>query len=456
MCRSLLAALVLGLLTSPPCTAQWWVDAGLPIQMANGVNEIYVDTTTGTMYCTGDMWHNMWTPEQGAHYCTYRNGTWTISDPFDNLVMAAVVYHDTLIIGGNFTLINGHEYPYIACLVDGQWQPYGDFEYAVHCLRVIDGELYATGAFTHVDGQLCNGVAKRIGNTWANVGDLPDMGAAVQEIIQYDGELYIVGALHYYDLGAHGVARYNGQQWLPVGNGIRGGFAVGLCLEVYQGELYMGGLIDIGAGNPGHAIMRWNGTEWRSVGTGVQGPTGTYDYLYTVNDLSVDNGLLYASGGFSYAGNVPAKYIATWDGERWCGLGGTFGSLGPIYSHGFFGDTLFVGCYGEADGQPVNSLARYIGTWPDTCGVAMGVGMAEADHHGPSTIASLGSGRYRFVGPGAAGQLQVHNTMGQVVRSFFLPWAGDGSEPFGLEGLAPGVYLVGLEGVARTKLLVEP
>ncbi len=68
----------------------------------------------------------------------------------------------------------------------------------------------------------------------------------------------------------------------------------------------------------------------------------------------------------------------------------------------------------------------------------------------------LGQGLYRFVGTGTAGQLQVHNAMGQVVRSFFLPWAGDGSEPFRMEGLAPGVYLVGMPGLPHTKLYVQP
>ncbi len=415
---------------------------------------MYVDTTTGTMYCPGFL-------QDSAHifrYCSYQNGIWSISDPFENAVLTTVVYQDTLIVGGVFLDINDQPPAFIACRVNGQWIPYGNIDDTVRRLRVIDGELYATGTFIHADGHLCNGVAKRVGGTWVNVGELPDMEAQVQDIIKYNGELYIVGALHYYDLGAHGIARFNGTQWLPAGNGIMGGFAAGLCLEVYQDELYMGGLIDIGAGNPGHAIMRWNGSEWRSVGTGVQGPTGTYDYLYTVNDLSVHNGLLYASGGFSFAGNVPAMYIATWDGDQWCGLGGTFSSLAPIYSHGFLGDTLFVGCYDMADGQPVNGLARYIGTWPDTCSVSMGgtAGVHVQQPGAPAQLVPLGSGQYRFVGTGKAGLLQVHNAMGQMARSFHLNWAGDGSETFRLDGLAPGVYVVGLYGMVPTKLYVQP
>ena len=444
----------LGIYMSTPAIAQWWQSAGIPVSHIDGIAEVYEDTATSTMYCVGYLQDSLWY----YSYASYYNGIWAISDPFYYNVWSVVIHHDTLIVGGEFIEVNGQSLTYIACNVNGQWLPYGNLDAGVRRLRVIDGELYATGSFIHADGHLCNGVAKRVGGTWVNVGELPDMEAQVQDIIKYNDELYIVGALHFYDLGAHGVARFDGAQWLPAGNGIMGGFAAGLCLEVYQDELYMGGLIDIGAGNPGHAIMRWNGSEWRSVGTGVQGPTGTYDYLYTVNDLSVHNGLLYASGGFSFAGNVPAMYIATWDGDQWCGLGGTFSSLAPIYSHGFLGDTLFVGCYDMADGQPVNGLARYIGTWPDTCSGPMGgtTGLLPQQPSAPAQLVPLGDGQYRYIGTGKPGLLQVHNAMGQVVRSFHLPWAGDASESFRLAGLAPGVYMVGLHGGSRTKLYVQP
>ncbi|MCC6840625.1 MAG: hypothetical protein IT230_10745 [Flavobacteriales bacterium] len=71
-------------------------------------------------------------------------------------------------------------------------------------------------------------------------------------------------------------------------------------------------------------------------------------------------------------------------------------------------------------------------------------------------LVALGGSQYRYVGTGKPGLLHVHNTMGQVVRSFHLSWAGDASENFRLDELAPGVYMVGLHGGSRTKLYVQP
>lgn len=459
MMRQGLSIVALGLCAM--ANGQWWMDAGLPIQMANGVTRIFSDTTTGTIYCTGDLRNNVWSPEAAFHYAAYQGGNWMVSDPFNQIVQTSIVWNDTFIVGGMFTQVNGQPVANIACLVNGEWLPFGNLDHMVKCLRIIDGELYATGAFRIADGHVCNGVAKRVGGEWVNVGFLPDADAYVQDIAGYNGDIYVVGALHYEGIGAHGVVRFDGQQWLPAGNGILGGFAVGLCLEEYQGELYMGGMIDIAVGNPGHAIMRWNGTEWYSVGTGVQDIYGGYNYLYTVSDLEVHNGLLYASGGFNFAGNVPAEYIATWDGQRWCGLGGTFNTNGPVYSVGFLGDTLFVGCGNSADGQPVNHLARYIGEeWGGPCSVPMGgsgVGMAPPPNKEKlAHLANLGNGQYRVVGEVTGRELRVFDASGRLQRVLLLHPGPSGTEPFSLADLAAGSYVLDLGGQWRGRVVLAP
>ena len=75
---------------------------------------------------------------------------------------------------------------------------------------------------------------------------------------------------------------------------------------------------------------------------------------------------------------------------------------------------------------------------------------------GELNLVVLDGSQYRYVGTEKPGLLHVYNTMGQVVRSFHLSWAGDASEIFRLDGLAPGVYVVSLHGGSRTKLYVQP
>jgi hypothetical protein len=82
----------------------------------------------------------------------------------------------------------------------------------------------------------------------------------------------------------------------------------------------------------------------------------------TVNALAVSGGTLYAGGGFTYAGETAANYIAQWNGSSWStlgsGIGGTFYPAFPyVYALAVSGGTLYAGGQFTTAGGKVSAFA---------------------------------------------------------------------------------------------------
>lgn len=130
-----------------------------------------------------------------------------------------------------------------------------------------------------------------------------------------------------------------------------------------------GGFFAVPPGTPGVLqIARWDGLFWHSVGGGITAGVSV-DALATYDFGTGPR--LYAGGGFSVMGGVPANGIASWDGSSWSALPGGGVTLGP-FSPGFVkslvvfndgtGPALYVGgSFASAGGTPANSIARFDG-----------------------------------------------------------------------------------------------
>ena len=445
----MLLALFIG--DSPSIRAQWWADAGLPVDLPNQVTQIYNDTVNDALYFIGYLVDNFQQPEQAMHFAKYKAGAWEVSAPFSNIVLTVVNYHDTLFAGGFFDTVDGDTIHNITYNVNGEWQPCGELNDVVYRLRIVDGTLYALGGFTVANGELCNGVARWHGGQWQSMGLLPATFNMVRDIVRFNDELVVAGTISNIDGIHHNIFHLVNGVWSPLGGGILGGFAAANPLIVYKNELYVGGLIDIFDGNAGHGIMRWDGQAWHSLGTGIQDESNSYNYTIQAGAFQVRDDLLYVGGSFDYAGNIPANRTATWDGNQWCSLGGNFGD-GPVGALSFFHDTLFVGCFTEADGEPVNYAARFVApAFEHNCSVSMGVESNEESESGSALLLDLGGGWYTINMIRADGDLSVLNNMGALVCKRSLHWSERGSEAFRLDGLAAGIYVLEVEGAQRLK-----
>ena len=370
-------AVLLTTLTPLSATAQSdWEIPGIPFKVVVMLN-ICPDTIGNALYFCGESSLNNDNDSGDGAIPVYANGQWDTLSVFHGAVSSTVRWHDTLIVSGSFNNINGIPIDRIGAYANGSWSSYGSLSSGgwIYRLKVIDDELYALGVFESMDGNLCNGLARREGNSWVSAGSFDVFEVPnIQDLVKWNGQLVSTGTIRFNNTTAKEVAILNGTQWEPLGPGIQGSFGAGRSLAVYQGDLYVGGSIDLAAGNAGHGIMRWDGSQYQPVGTGLQTFYNNYQYIVGAIDMKVHNDKLWVGGNFGFAGNVLARGVASWDGTQWCGLPdiSVSNSQLPVEALAFFHDTLYVSTYDS--GLPANCALRFIGTdYQDTCSVPVGL-----------------------------------------------------------------------------------
>lgn len=82
--------------------------------------------------------------------------------------------------------------------------------------------------------------------------------------------------------------------------------------------LYAGGSFITAGDTPALHIARWDGQDWHPVGSGVNGLVIS---LADFDDGSGGGSALYAGGEFTMADGVPARNIARWNGAAWEAVG---------------------------------------------------------------------------------------------------------------------------------------
>lgn len=390
----------------------------------------------------------------------YSTGQWdTLGYLPTPVIYSVVLYHDTLMAGGGFTTLDdGTPAEGIAYWDGSAWQLYGDLDHAVWKLRVLDDTLYAVGSFDHADGQPANGIARRQGGQWVPVGQLPADQMLWVDVIKYQGRLVTIG--NGYINGLRGIFQLVNNEWSVLGPGFVGGISGAQCLEVYQGDLYVGGQILLQEGNAGQSIMRWDGTAFHPVDSGLQANFNDFSSIATAACMTVHNNLLWVGGGFNYASGVEAHGVATWDGIRWCGVPGDLVNYvgGGVVSMDFYHDTLFVTSGDTADGQYVNQGAKFIGSsYVDSCGGPVGISTTAVVDHSRFLAWLDASGQWVVTGatPGiqplflsdAAGRVALRSQVRVPVDAplFIEPGA-----------LAAGAYVLRIGGRSTKVLVYKP
>ncbi|MEW6251871.1 MAG: hypothetical protein AB1716_14590 [Planctomycetota bacterium] len=245
----------------------------------------------------------------------------------NNIVNHIVDFDD----GAGHTLYLATQFPAVLRWERDAWRPVGEYLPGLAVVLQTDEResptLYAGGAF-----QDRQALVAWDGRTWQHVGPLFNLGASVSDLAWYDDGfgpmLYAVGGFSQAGgVPARNIAKWDGLVWSPLGSGL---IASGIyALEVFQGELYVGGreLRDAG-GVPVSGLARWDGLRWRDVGGGVTGGWSVQVWEFAVYD-SGTGPALYVIGAFTRAGSLNVPGFACWDGSSWSAVPGAaerFGS----------------------------------------------------------------------------------------------------------------------------------
>lgn len=292
----------------------------------------YSDGTGNQLYAggwfvnAGDQVANGIARWNGATWSTFAPG---LAGSLLPQINAMLVFDDgsgsALYVSGIFTSIAGINARGIARWNGVSWQPVGDVATSLASPQVYamvafdDGNgpaLYAGGTFSSIGGVPAVNIAKWNGNTWQALGNGLGVGP-VDCLAAYDEglglKLFAAG-----EFAASGstpvslIARWDAGAWSPVGGGLTGTNPFVECLQVFDdgtgAALYAGGQFSTAGGQPAHAIVRWNGSTWSGLGQGIDGFA-----VFSMTPFNDGSGTaLYVGGEFSAAGGVAAPGLARW------------------------------------------------------------------------------------------------------------------------------------------------
>lgn len=246
-------------------------------------------------------------------------------------------------------------------------------------MTIYRGSLITAGLFSAAGPVPANNIAAWSGGIWSALGTGIGIGGNsvnyVAGLAASVGGLYAGGKFSFAG-GAttQNVARWDGQQWHPLGNGLSGDGVFAVASDGFG--LYAGGLLQ-----SARNLAYWNGSAWSSVG-----PPGNPGVDDSVSALLVDGTDLYVGGYFNNPGGVPARHIARWDGQAWHALGsGTEGYISAMVTHG--NDLYVGGQFTQIGGVSANNIARWNGsTWS-----SLGIGAANGLRGNVAALAISGN-----------------------------------------------------------------
>ena len=251
------------------------------------------------------------------------NGTnWeAITDSISGFPSTFTDWADGIVLGGGQHFINGMQMPNAAYYNGQEWTFPWVFNQSIRKFKVINDTLFALGSFTQIDGQDAFKIAKLVGDEWVGMLDPhPELenSGIFGDIEFYNGEYYVCGNFNPDGLPWDFAKLVDGNLEM-VGQGVFGVLTGVSHLEVYQGDLYLSGLIPIQEGNIGSSILRWDGENYYDLGSVFYNEFGGLTAT-GITDMKLHNGYLYCSGNFFFFDETPVHGIARWDGNQWCEL----------------------------------------------------------------------------------------------------------------------------------------
>ena len=218
---------------------------------------------------------------------------------------------------------------------------------------------------TLYSGMYHHGVAAWNGRQWLQIGNLEGRAIA---ITWHQNKLYAYGKLTLAGIPIS-LASWDGATWTAMPNQIS--YDTTVTLASYNNQLYLASghafTID---GQAIQHLARWDGSQWQDTDVGVQGMILT---------MLVRPDGLYVGGTFAHENNQ-WQGVLRWDGSQWHQVGSPLSGL--VLDLEWANDQLYVGGLFTSTLDPaINNIAAWNGTSWDSFGNGIGDGI-HGDVHG--------------------------------------------------------------------------
>ncbi len=378
----------------------------------------------------GDLYAAMRVPGSGfpsmdvTWIATLNGLAWLPVGITSGVVFAITSYNGDLVVGGNFTEINGTPLSRVARRTGATWTSVGGgVAGVVRALTVFNGSLYTGGTITSAGGAAAGNLVSWNGSAWS-VG--PTFNGSVSafavrsSVAIGQSYLFVGGAFSSLVAGAQTIpaariARFEPQAvlWSAVGSGLPPGTCSGLAVRTTGPNGFE--VAAAGSFTPANQpVHRWNGSTWSPLGSiaDVSATVSVSSLAYHGNRYTV------TLANTSPPGTAPVDVVRAWDGAQWQpvygrGIVGTVHAVEPAGS-----DVVIGGTFTTIAGATVNGIARgATGAWtPLGTGVEGGTGVR--------ALATAANGDVI-----AAGDFTI---AGGAVANRIARWDGTAWSPLGL------------------------
>src|SRR5687767_11491679 len=255
------------------------------------------------------------------------------------LVSGVAMHNGQLYVSGTFQNADGVPAQNMAVWTGSAWLPFSTANDEVRDIHSDGTHLYAVGDFTTIGGVSARRAARWNGAQWEPLGE--GITSGIFDAVLNGNELLVSG--NFVAAGSASVAciaRWDGAEWSALNagrqNGMNGPVGAVFALDAFNGSLYAGGILTGAGGKLMNRIARWDGNAWSPLGEGIIGPSS--HRVRAITHVGED---LYVGGTFTNAGGVNALKIARWDGAQWHALGGGLNS--NVHAMAEFAGGLLVG-----------------------------------------------------------------------------------------------------------------
>ena len=266
---------------------------------------------------------------------------------------------------------------------------------------------------------------------WANGFGRAGVDGVVKAVATSANDVYVAGGFSQAgNKNAAQVAKWNGERWSSLGDGLPVGFNTIKAIAVIGNNVYVGGLMSSSDPAKASAIARWNGASWSFLphSSAALSSNDIYGLATIGNDL-------YAVGGlfFGASMNITVEPVLKWDGSNWSKLGNDV--EGNARAIAVSGTDVYIGGFLDIGEPSANKIAKWNGATWSTLGGDLGTSIASV-----RAIAASGSDVYVGGSLTTAGGMSVNN----IARWNGASWSALGSgENNGVNGAVQALGIIG-------------